>query len=175
VTATSIALVLTFGGCSSSKSPAGGTGPGAAQLNKALTEIINGQLPQAATDLQSVIKIDPQNKYAFYNLGYIYQTEQKRADAEAQYRLALAIDPKYEPALYNLAILRTADGDVTGAIQLYRQAIASNANDASAHFNLGLLLRQTGKTKDGNAEVRAAVKIQPSLAGAAKAQGVPGS
>ena len=62
-----------------------------------------------------MLKLDPTNKYAFYNLGYIAQTQGDKGGAETQYNKTLAIDAKYDPALYNLAILKTAAGDNDGA------------------------------------------------------------
>jgi len=174
-----VALVVGFVGCSGKSKgtpPAGTTGAAnssAALLAKALTEMKSGDVNSAKTDLVQVSKLDPQNKYAYYNLGYIAQTQKQNGDAESQYKLALAIDPKYDPALYNLAILRADANDLNGAVVLYRQAVASNPQDAKAHFNLGLLLRQSGQTGQGNVEVQAAVKISPDLKAAAAAQGVP--
>jgi tetratricopeptide (TPR) repeat protein len=141
-------------------------------LSKALREHVAGDSAQAKKDYEAVIEKDPRNKFAFYNLGLIAQRENRASDAENQYRLALTIDSAYEPALYNLAILRANAGDTSGAIDLYRRAIAANAKDASAHFNLGLLLRRTSQIIDGDAEIRAAVKLDPSLGGKAHAQGV---
>ena len=178
--AVGLALVVTLGACSSSAKPGAGattTGPAsvkatAALLQKALQEQVAGNLTQAQTDYMQVIVQDPKNKYAYYDLGLIYQTQGKGSDAESQYRLALTLDTKFGPALYNLAILRTSDNDITGAVDLYRQAIAANAKDANAHFNLGLLLRQTHQP-GGNAEIQTAVNLEPSLAAKATAQGVP--
>jgi len=173
-----VVLAIVFLGGSDGKkgTPAAGTGAtssSSALVRKALAEVSTKDYAQAKTDLQQVIKIDPQNKFAYYNLGYIAQTQGDEAGAEGQYKLALAIDAKFEPALYNLAILRTKAKDANGAIVLYRQAVAADSKDASAHFNLGLLLRQTGHTSEGNNEVQAAVAITPSLKAQAQQQGVP--
>ena len=173
--AAGIALVLVAGACSSSsKTPAAGsTGKSASLLNKALQEQVAGNTAQAEKDYKAVIAADPQNKYAFYDLGLIYDNQGKNSLAEGQYSLALGIDAKYEPALYNLARLRALDGNTSGAITLYQQAIASNPKDANAHFNLGLLLRHTNKVAEGNAQVQTAVQLNPALASKATAQGVP--
>jgi tetratricopeptide (TPR) repeat protein len=144
----------------------------AALLSKALREHVAGNSAQAQKDYEAVIQNDPRNKFAFYNLGLIAQTQNRASDAEDKYRLALTIDSAYEPALYNLAILRANAGDTAGAIDLYRRAIAAKPKDASAHFNLGLLLRRAKQTLDGDVEIRAAVKLDPSLAGKAHAQGI---
>jgi Tfp pilus assembly protein PilF len=175
-----VILVLGLGACGSSDKPgaSGTTGTGdakstAALLQKALQEQVTGNLEQAEADFLEVIRRDPKNKFAYYDLGLIYQTQNKNADAESQYRLALTIDSKFGPALYNLAILRTAANDADGAIDLYRQAIAANAKDASSHFNLGLLLRDAGKTAEANNEVKAAVTLDPSFQARATREGYP--
>jgi Tfp pilus assembly protein PilF len=178
--AAAIALALVLGACSSSSKP-GATGNTTAQdvkttakiLQRGLQEQVAGNLTAAEKDFKDVISRDPKNKFAFYDLGLIYQTQKKSSDAEAQYRLALAIDPKFEVALYNLGILRANANDVTGAIDLYRRAIASNAKDANAHYNLGLLLRGQGKTQEGNAEVQTAVNLDKTLRPKAINEGVP--
>ena len=41
------------------------------------------------------------------------------------------------------------------------------------HINLGLLLRASGQTAAGNTEVQTAVRLDPTLAAKARAQGVP--
>ena len=142
-------------------------------LAKALREMSSQQTDQAQSDFEAVLRLDPKNKYAYYNLGYIAQQEGDRAEAEKEYRLSIASDPAYGPALYNLAIEVTAAGDKQGAIELYRKAIAADALDSGAHFNLGLLLRETGKKVEGNSEVQTAVRLDPNLAASAKAQGIP--
>jgi tetratricopeptide (TPR) repeat protein len=152
-----IALVIGFVGFSGNdkRTPAAGTtgaaNSAAALLTKALAEMKSGDLSSAKNDLVQISKVDPQNKYAYYDLGYIAQTQKQNSDA----------------------ILRADANDINGAIVLYRQAVASDPQDAKAHFNLGLLLRQSGQTGPGNVEVQAAVKISPDLKTAAAAQGVP--
>ena len=187
-----VALALVLGACSSSSKP-GATGicsssaePGSpgtttAKYAKDTAKILNGGLqkqragniPDAEKDFKEVIKRDPNNTYAYYDLGLICQNQKKNAEAETAYRRAIAIDPKFEVALYNLGILRANANDVNGAIDLYRKAIAANAKDPNAHFNLGLLLRGQKKTQEGNAEVQTAVNLDPSLRPKAIAQGVP--
>ncbi len=174
-----VVAALALGACGSSKKstpPATSTGPGGSPgtlLNRGLQEEVNGDLAGAERDMLALVKADPKNKYGYYNLGWIYQQQNRASDAESQYRLALTIDDKYEPALYNLAILRTNAGDASGAIGLYQRAVAANPKDANAHYNLGLLLRKNGRVAEGNSEVQKAVSLDPALANKAAAQGVP--
>ena len=182
-TALTIAVTagLAVGACGSGDSGGGKAAPGssggqkgaAALVSKGLQEQAAGDLASAKRDYTQAIVDDPKNKFAYYNLGLVQQIGGDKAAAEANYRLALGIDPKFAQPLYNLAILRTAANSLTEAIDLYRRTIAASPKAADAHFNLGLLLRRTGNTTEGNLEVQAAVKLDPSLASRAKAQGIP--
>src|SRR5438105_7429452 len=122
-------------------------------LNRGLQAHVDGKLDEAAADYREVLNQDPQNKYAYYNLGVIDQATQRASSAENNYRLALGIDPDYEPALYNLAILRAQVGATLEAIDLYRHVLTVNDENANAHYNLGLLLRGAGDVAPGDAEV----------------------
>ena len=160
-------------GSSKANNTGGGVKGAAALVAKGLQEQAAGDLASAKRDYTQAIADDPKNKFAYYNLGLIQQIGGDKAAAEANYRVALSIDPKFAQPLYNLAILRTAANSITEAIDLYRRTIAASPKAADAHFNLGLLLRQTGNVAEGNLEVQVAVKLDPSLASRAKAQGIP--
>ena len=55
-------------------------------LNKALQEHVAGDLAAASEHYEAVIARDPQNKFAYYNLGLIAQTSGRSPDAEHNYR-----------------------------------------------------------------------------------------
>jgi tetratricopeptide (TPR) repeat protein len=155
-----IGFVLLAAGCSSKKSDA--------QLaSEALANGIaaqkTGRLADAAAAYREVLTHDPNNKFAYYNLGLIDQTNAALASSESNYRLALAIDPKFVPALYNLAIVETNLGNLDEAIDLYRQAITVQPDYADAHLNLGFALIDAGQRKEGKGELDAAVQLDPSL------------
>jgi tetratricopeptide (TPR) repeat protein len=131
------------------------------------------QYQPSGEDFTEVVRLDPKNKFGYYNLGLIAQNAGNKTAAKNDYQVVLTIDPKYTPALYNFGILRAQDGATADAISLYRRATASDPKFADAHFNLGLLLRASGQTEAGNTEVQTAVRLDPTLAAKARAQGVP--
>jgi tetratricopeptide (TPR) repeat protein len=136
----------------------------AAALQRGLEAHAAGDLPAAAAAYREVILHDPNNQYAYYNLGVIDQANGSLASADSNYSLALSIDPGYVPALYNLAIVKTAEGDVRAAIDLYQRAIDAEPDYAPAHLNLGFALIDEGQRKKGKAELGTAVELDPSLA-----------
>jgi Flp pilus assembly protein TadD len=56
-----------------------------------------------------------------------------------------------------------ATGDRAQAISLYQRAVKANPTMAEAQFNLGLLLLEAGDVAAGNAAMRAAGALVPSL------------
>lgn len=133
-------------------------------LERGLRAHTEGNLTGAVNAYREVLVYDPQNKFAYYNLGLIDQTEGRAESAETNYRQVLSIDPSYAPALFNLAILRTAAGAAEEAVDLYRQVVEIDPSNASAHLNLGFLLLDLGKTSQGEQQLNTAVELDPSLA-----------
>ena len=65
----------------------------AALLDKGLKALNAGNLGTAKGLFAAVIKADSQNKYGYYNLGLVYQTQGNNQSANTQYHVALTIDP----------------------------------------------------------------------------------
>jgi tetratricopeptide (TPR) repeat protein len=139
--------------------------PTAAQvLDSALEAHAAGDLDEAVELYEEVLVLDPQNRFAYYNLGLIDQTRGLDEAAAAEYEQAIAVAPEFTPAMFNLAIIRAGQGAVDEAISLYRDVIAVNDADARAHLNLGFLLVESGEREEGETELSRAVELDPSLA-----------
>ena len=132
-------------------------------LNAGLAAQAASNLTEAASDYKSAIADDPQNKYAYYDLGLVEELMGQSAASEVNYRAALQLDPTFEPALFKLAILRTAPSPFE-AEELYRQVIGLEPKDATAYLNLGFLLRSQGDVTEGDTDLQTAVLLEPSLA-----------
>jgi len=82
------------------------------------------QFEDALTYYEKVNKIYPQNKYAFFNKGYILLVENEDFDnAEMAFEQAINIDPSYVEAVYNLGRTYEAQGRYTEATTKYRHAL----------------------------------------------------
>jgi tetratricopeptide (TPR) repeat protein len=116
----------------------------------------------ASADYQKVLALYPKDVYALYDLGDVEQFQHLYAAAKTHYQDVLALSPKFQNALYNLAIL-DARSNPSEAKALYEEVIALSPRDAVAHLNLGKVLLRMGETGAGNAQVRLAVTLDPSL------------
>jgi tetratricopeptide (TPR) repeat protein len=157
-----LVILLAFGlaGCS-----------GNGEVEQADEILQQGLQAQAAGDFDfavdaylQVIQLDPQNKFAYYNLGVIEQVRGELPAAEGHYRTTLGLDPDFVPALFNLAILRT-ETSPDEAVTLYEHLIQVDPSHAAAHLNLGFLLIEQGHERRGQKELEEAVRLDPSLEG----------
>ena len=113
-----------------------------------------------------VIKRDPREAAAYYDLGLAYQDRHDYRDALRAYSRAQALDQNFVPVLFNRAILFSRT-DPQLAMFLYRRAISLQHDSPTAYLNLGLLEASQGPKLRAQAEkdLAKAVRLDPSLAG----------
>lgn len=89
----------------------------------------NGKSGDAITQYDSIIKINPKYKNAFYNLGYINLVELSRYDEAIRYfTKAIAIDGKYAEAYYNRGYCYELKKDYVSAKADYSKALELRSN-----------------------------------------------
>jgi tetratricopeptide (TPR) repeat protein len=89
-----------------------------------------------------VMKLDPEDAAAPYNLGNLLRENGKVIEAEASYRAAVAADPEFVEAWYNLADMLDEQGRANEAIVCLQRAIGADPSYADAVFNLALFLQR---------------------------------
>ena len=160
--AVSVALAaVAVTGCTSSSGSTANESANQLVLNGLAAEKA-GNVNQAFTDYMAAAAKDPHNKYAHYDLGYVYQQQGKVSNASSEYRKTLLIDPTFAAAVYNLGVLETPVDPAT-AISYFQQDLALEPNNASSNFDLGLLLIKQGETTEGYKFLETGLKLNPSL------------
>ncbi|MDF3298161.1 tetratricopeptide repeat protein [Streptomyces tropicalis] len=109
-----------------------------------------------------VLELDPQNKFAWYNLGVIAHGYGRVADARADYDKALKIDPVFPSALFNEALL-LEPREPDRAAGLLKRVIARDPQAATAHLHLGRIWQHEKHAAKAADEFRRAVAADPSL------------
>ncbi|MEU6207633.1 tetratricopeptide repeat protein [Micromonospora musae] len=122
----------------------------------------SGDIDQAKATFEQVLAADSDNKFAWFNIGYIAQSRNQVEDAITHYDKALSIDPEFRPALYNKAIAVEAS-DVRSAIDLYRKILSLDKRASTAHVRLGMLLSEKGDKEGAKDAFSAAVDIDAKL------------
>lgn len=111
-----------------------------------------------------VIRRDPRQAAAYYDLGLAYQDQDNYRGALRAYASAQRLDENFVPAIYNSAVLYSR-ADPQLAMFLYRKAISLRPDSPTAYLNLGLLEAGRGPRLRDQAEkdLARAVRLEPSL------------
>lgn len=133
------------------------------RLDMAVAEQNKSENAAAVADFLAVVKLDPENKIAWYDLGLIAQQENQENQAISDYLHSLGGDPDYVPSLYNLAILETATSP-SYAVGLYTRLLRLQPDDAAAHLNLGFVYMNENRAAQAKTQFSAAIRLDRALA-----------
>ena len=89
-----------------------------------------------------LMKMDPQDPAAPFNLGNLLRASKRVLEAETAYRAAAKADPTYAAAWYNLADVLDDQGRTADAIDCLKRALAADPAYADAMFNMALFLQR---------------------------------
>jgi tetratricopeptide (TPR) repeat protein len=103
-----------------------------------------GSVVEAERLYRLLMKSDPTDASAPFNLGNMLRGAARTVEAEAALRAATRADPTFAQAWYNLADLLDDQGRVDAAIECLRKALMVAADYTDALFNLALLLQRQG-------------------------------
>jgi len=108
----------------------------------------------------------PKDFSAHFNMGALYMGEDKNAEAEQQFKLALAVHPQDAATLNSLAAAEQAQGRTAEAVKHYHQAIAADPMYVDAHFNLAMALIGSADFAGAITELQHVLELHPDDAGA---------
>jgi Tfp pilus assembly protein PilF len=83
------------------------------------------------------------------------------ADAESDYRAALAIAPADPAVTHNLGVAIAAQGRHEAAVACFDEALRTDPGFVSAHYNRGVALLQIGETREAINAFGRAAKLEP--------------
>src|SRR6516165_7692828 len=104
-----------------------------------------GDIAEAERLYRILMKSDPRDAAAPFNLGNLLRASARNVEAEAALRAATRTDPTFADAWYNLSDLLDEQGRVEAAIECLRTALRVAPHYADAMFNLALLLQRTSQ------------------------------
>jgi tetratricopeptide (TPR) repeat protein len=104
-----------------------------------------GNTAEAERLYRILMKCDPTDASAPFNLGNLLRASGRNVEAEAALRTATRTDPTFADAWYNLSDLLDEQGRLEAAIECLRTALKVAPDYADAMFNLALLLQRTNQ------------------------------
>lgn len=130
-----------------------------------------GQHQKAVEDFRLVLKADPVNIQAHFDLAasYFALHQFERAIKEADATLAIA--PYYTRAEELLGSISFQRKEYDQARAHFTSILMFAPDDYTAHFNLGVLAIMAGRLEEGESQLRLALKAYPQSAAAHNALG----
>jgi Flp pilus assembly protein TadD len=104
-----------------------------------------GDIAEAERLYRILMKSEPTDASAPFNLGNMLKADGRNVEAEAALRAATRVDPKFADAWYNLSDLLDEQGRTEAAIECLRATLRAAPDYADAMFNLALLLQRTNR------------------------------
>jgi tetratricopeptide (TPR) repeat protein len=104
-----------------------------------------GDIAEAERLYRILMKSDPTDASAPFNLGNLLRADGRNVEAEAALRAATRVDPTFADAWYNLSDLLDEQGRVQAAAECLRTTLRVAPDYADAMFNLALLLQRTNQ------------------------------
>ena len=117
----------------------------------------NGDIAGAERLYRLLMKNDPTDASAPFNLGNLLRAVARNVEAEAALRTATRSDPTFAEAWYNLSDLLDEQGRSEAAIECLRTALRVAPDYADALFNLALLLQRKNQYAEAADYWRAAI------------------
>lgn len=143
----------------------------AAHMNLGMEFIITKECEQAINKFRDVIKIDPNNSIAYYNLAtlssrYTDLNNKKQLDEVIDfYKEAIRINPQYIEAYVNMGKLLMDVGQVDAAILQFKNALNINPDFFEGIMNLGQAYVKKGCLDEAINLYEKAHKIKPEDSG----------
>jgi tetratricopeptide (TPR) repeat protein len=157
---------------SASSGKASGTNTGTAPTDLLTLGVEQGQagnFDAAKATFEKVLAAEANNKFAWFNLGFIAQSRNQIDEAISSYDKALEADANYKPALYNKAIALESRAPTT-SMDIYRKLVSIDNKSSTAYLRLGMLLSQSGDDAAAQDAFNTAIRLDNGLASAVPAK-----
>ncbi|NTV81136.1 MAG: protein kinase, partial [Candidatus Aminicenantes bacterium] len=113
--------------------------------------------------LLELVRKYPDEKYAQYQIGFLYEGRGDYAAAEAAYRKAVALDPNFGFALNQLAYICAKRGRYDEALRLLERYAAISPGDANPLDSIAELYLRMGDLDRAEKKYREALAVRPDF------------
>jgi tetratricopeptide (TPR) repeat protein len=132
------------------------------EFQAAVAQYDAGHFPEAATQLEKLLREVPESFEIHELLGLVYSGESQDTLANQHLEKAVRLKPDSAAARTNLATNLVRMGKVDGAQEQLKKAVALEPRNFDANHNLGELYVRMGKLADAAPFLKQAQSINPS-------------
>ncbi|AHJ11387.1 tetratricopeptide repeat protein [Sulfurospirillum multivorans] len=110
---------------------------------------------------EKLLTIQP-HAHAYYNLGTIFQKQEKLEEAIEMYEKAIALQLNHANVYYNLGVILKTQNRFEEAATFYEKAIALSPDHANAYTNLGNIRKEQNRLEEAMALYEKAIALNPN-------------
>src|SRR5579864_1819237 len=138
-------------------------GEGQARAWLSLAHVLEATKPdEAIAAYRHAAELQPKDPEAHLAAGFLLEKEEKFADAEHEYKQALALDASASDAVTGLANIYMRGRRFPEAEAELRKLVAAHPAEATARIQLGRVLAAENKNDDAIAQLEAGAKLAPA-------------
>ena len=126
----------------------------------------HGHYVVAEEFIAKAIYSNPDNPIFYFNLGNVYQAQDKLDEAILSYREAIQRNPAFADACNNLGVCLKIVGKLEESVGAFAQALAVRPDFVNARFNQGNIFQEQGRLDEAIASYQWVVKLKPDYANA---------
>lgn len=130
-------------------------------LDAILPMLNAGRIAEAVSLLEALVKADPQNVDALYNLGIAYSELGQFDEAVIRLKRAVQLKPDHSRAWTGIGVAYQRMGRPDQAMEAVKKAVEADPSDGYGHRNLGAMLASAGRLEEALGHMRAARKALP--------------
>ena len=133
-------------------------------LDQAMERFNAGQYPQALSLYGEILQLDPDHVMTLLNMGNVYQSLKRFAEAEESYKKTLAINPYYVFGAVALGKLYLSTARPKEAEEVLGGVLQWYAGDSEVRLYKGLAFAFQKNTQGALEELEMAVRLDPGFA-----------
>jgi len=138
----------------------------AGPYNRAVEDYWMGHLSESVESYKQAIILNPSDPQPKFNLGVIYQDQEKLEEAERLYRTIVEHDPGFAPAWSNLASIQEKRGQADEAEKSHRCAMEADRGGCAAASQFGYFLLRAQRRDEAAAVFENSIKKDSRCANA---------
>ncbi len=122
-----------------------------------------GEIDQAIKAFEDSLNDDlyATPEYSLFNMGNIYYSQKRVAEARNVYEQALQRNPHYAPAWHAMGVIQHDEGNYDAARYAFQKAILEHPNYAEAHWSLAMLSIKVGDNKTSVQHFQEVIRLDP--------------
>ena len=122
-----------------------------------------GRMPEAVTNFQEALRVNPEHAIALVNLGNAYRQQHQWDDARKTLAQALTLNPQDAEANYSLGMVFAQTNDTDRAYEYLQKALKYRPGYPEALNNLGVLYLRTQRRDAAVASFDECIRAAPAF------------